>query len=176
MHHSKHCLHVCIQDGNLDLDQQNVPSLFLLGLPVWHHRHLLSLQAVQGKVPCSFQIFAIPSQILNSSSLAATDPPAQFLNCLYFICTFHLWSFNRHVFQFVMFFCRSVMYFYCKLIIDYLSYVSLYVVCLSLQVCICSICFWIGERRSEVTAPTCHHFFRHILYKKKCDFILRLFV
>ena len=41
-----------VQDGNLDLDQQNVPLLLLHGLCVWHHRHLLPLQAVQGKVTC----------------------------------------------------------------------------------------------------------------------------
>ena len=41
------------------------------------------------------------------SSLADTDPSAQFINCLYFICTFHIWSFNRHIFQLVMVFSRS---------------------------------------------------------------------
>ena len=41
------------------------------------------------------------------SSLADTDPSAQFSNCLYFICTFHIWSFNRHIFQLVMVFSRS---------------------------------------------------------------------
>ena len=39
-----------LQNGDPNMDQQNVPILFLYGLCFWLFRHVLSIQTVQRKV------------------------------------------------------------------------------------------------------------------------------